>query len=249
VQSGETCKKQEPEGHNLLLAMVPLVRRVAFEMRQHLPAHVEMDDLVGAGTLGLVDALRKFDPARKVRIESYARHRIRGGILDSLRSLDPASRDMRRRARKVQRTYRELEANLGRPVKDEEIARALRLSLKVWHGWAREIHALGFDGWQRRETAAMVGKPPVGEEGRMAAPQQDPFDLCYRREQRDLLNSALARLPERERLIVTLYYQQGLTMKQIAARLEVDESRVSQLHAQALQRLKARLQVSLYAPK
>ena len=249
VQSGETCGQQEAEGHNLLLAMAPLVKRVAFEMRQHLPAHVEMDDLVGAGTLGLVDALRKFDPSRKVKIESYARHRIRGGILDALRTLDPASRDMRRRARKVERTYRELEAILGRPVKDEEIAQALGISLEAWHRWAREIHTLGFDGWQRRETAAMAGKLPVREEGRMAAPQQDPFELCYRREQRDLFNRALARLPERERLIVTLYYQQDLTMKEIAARLEVDESRVSQLHAEALRRLKARVRASLYPPK
>jgi RNA polymerase sigma factor for flagellar operon FliA len=246
---GETGAKQEPEDHNLLLAMTPLVKRVAFEMRQHLPAHVELDDLVGAGTIGLVDALRKFDPTRKVKIESYARHRIRGGILDALRTLDPASRDMRRRARKVERTYRELEAILGRPVNDEEIAQALGISLKEWHRWAREIHALGFDGWQRRETAAIAGKLPVAEVGRMAAPQQDPFDLCYRREQRDLLNCALASLPERERLIVTLYYQQDLTMKQIAARLEVDESRVSQLHAEALQRLKARVQASLNPPK
>ena len=249
VQSGETCGKQEPEGRNLLLAMAPLVKRVAFEVRQHLPAHVEMDDLVGAGTLGLVDALRKFDPSRKVKIESYARHRIRGGMLDALRTLDPASRDMRRRARKVERTYRELGAILGRPVKDEEIAQALRISLQVWHRWAREIHALGFDGWPRRETAAMAAKLPVGEEGRIAAPPQDPFELCYRREQRDLLNCALAHLPDRERLIVTLYYQQDLTMRQIAARLDVDESRVSQLHAEALQRLKARVQASLYPPK
>jgi RNA polymerase sigma factor for flagellar operon FliA len=247
VQSGE--RKQEPESHNLLLAMAPLVKRVAFEMRQHLPPHVEMDDLVGAGTLGLVDALRKFDPSRKVKLESYARHRIRGGILDALRTLDPATRDMRRRARKVETTYRELEARLGRPVQDEEMARALGISLKVWHRWAREVHVLGPDGWQRCETAAAAGKLPRQEEGWMAVPQEDPFDLCYRREQRDLLNRALARLPERERLIVTLYYQQDLTMKEIAARLEVDESRVSQLHAEALERLKARVRASLCPPK
>jgi RNA polymerase sigma factor for flagellar operon FliA len=229
--------------------MAPLVKRVAFEMRQHLPPHVEMDDLVGAGTLGLVDALRKFDPSRKVKLESYARHRIRGGILDALRTLDPATRDMRRRARKVETAYRELEARLGRPVQDEEMARALGISLKVWHRWAREIHALGCDGWQRCETAPRAGKLPMREEGWMTVPQEDPFDLCYRREQRDLVSRALARLPERERLIVTLYYQQGLTMKQIAARLEVDESRVSQLHAEALARLKARVRASLGSPK
>ena len=251
ARGGETWGKQGPESQNLLLAMAPLVKRVAFEMRQHLPPHVEMDDLVGAGTLGLVDALRKFDPSRKVKLESYARHRIRGGILDALRTLDPASRDMRRRARKVERTYRELEARLGRPVQGEEVARALGISLKVWHRWAQEVHAVGFDGWQHCEMAATAGKLPMREEGQVAVRQltDDPFALCYRREQRDLVNRALAHLPERERLIVTLYYQQDLTMKEIAARLAVDESRVSQLHAEALQRLKARVRASLSPPR
>jgi len=246
-----TLGKEEAVTQHLLLAMAPLVKRVAFEMRQHLPPHVEMDDLVGAGTLGLVDALRKFDPSRKVKLESYARHRIRGGILDALRTLDPASRDMRRRARKVERTYRELEARLGRPVQGEEVARALGISLKVWHRWAQEVHALGFDGTQHAEMATAAVRLPKKDEDRAAVrqPAEDPFDLCYRREQRDLLNRALARLPERERLIVTLYYQHDLTMKEIAARLAVDESRVSQLHAEALQRLKARVQASLSAPQ
>jgi RNA polymerase sigma factor for flagellar operon FliA len=247
VQSGEG--EQQPKTPDLLVAMAPLVKRVAFEMRQHLPPHVEMGDLVGAGTLGLVDALRKFDPSRKVKLASYARHRIRGGILDALRTLDPATRDLRRRARKVESTYRELEARLGRPVRGEEIARALGISLKVWHRWAREVHALGSDGWQPCETAAMAGKLPRREEGWTTVPQENPFDLCYRREQREVVNRALARLPERERLIVTLYYQQDLTMKEIAARLEVDESRVSQLHAEALKRLKARVRASLHPPR
>jgi RNA polymerase sigma factor for flagellar operon FliA len=229
--------------------MAPLVKRVAFEMRQHLPPHVEMDDLVGGGALGLVDALHKYDPSRKVKLESYARHRIRGGMLDALRTLDPATRDMRRRARKVERTYRELEARLGRPVHDEEMARALGISLMVWHRWVREIHPLCFDGWPRCETAARAGKLPVREEGWLAVPQDDPFDLCYRHEQRDLVNRAVARLPQRERLIVTLYYRQGLTMKEIAARLGVDESRVSQLHAEALERLRARVRAFLSPPK
>jgi RNA polymerase sigma factor (sigma-70 family) len=172
--------------------MAPLVKRVAFEMRQHLPCHVEMDDLVGAGTLGLVDALRKFDPSRKVKIESYARHRIRGGILDALRSLDPATRDLRRRARKVEKAYRDLEAKLGHAAKDEEVAEALGITLKVWHRWAREIHALGFDGWRGSETAAMANSPATKEKPWMEVQQENPFDLCYRREQRDLLNRALA---------------------------------------------------------
>ena len=165
VQSGGTREKTEPEGYSLLLAMAPLVKRVAFEMRQHLPCHVEMDDLVGAGTLGLVDALR---------------------------SLDPATRDLRRRARKVEKAYRDLEAKLGHPAKDEEVAEALGITLKVWHRWAREIHALGFDGWRGSETAAMASSPATKDRPWMEVHQENPFDLCYRREQRDLLNRALA---------------------------------------------------------
>jgi len=248
VPSSGTSGKGQPEGRDLFLAMAPLVKQVASEMRHRLPAHVEMDDLVSAGTLELVDALRKFDPSRKVKLESYARHRIKGGILDALRSLDPATRDMRRRTRRVEETYHLLEATLGRPVKDEEIAQALGISLKAWHRWAREIHALPFGGWRRRETATARTRP-AGEELGTATLQADPFDLCYRREQRDLLKRELARLPQRERLILTLYYQQDLTMRQIAARLNVDESRVSQLHAEALRRLKGRVQASLRAPK
>jgi len=247
--SGDRSGKEGAKGRDLLLAMAPLVKQVASEMRQHLPAHVEMDDLVSAGTLGLVDALRKFDPSRNVKIESYARHRIRGGILDALRSLDPATRDMRKRTRRVEETYQLLETALGRPAKDEEIAQALGISLKSWHRWAREIHALPSSGWRRRETAACVRPRPVGDDVGLALPQEDPFDLCYRREQRDLLRRELARLPQRERLILTLYYQQDLTMKQIAALLNVDESRVSQLHAEALRRLKGRVQASLRPPR
>jgi len=125
----------------------------------------------------------------------------------------------------------------------------LGISLKAWHRWAREIHALPFSGWRRRETASTVRLRPAGEEWAAAVSQPDPFDLCYRREQRDLLRRELARLPQRERLILTLYYQQDLTMRQIAVRLNVDESRISQLHAEALRRLRGRVQASLRPPR
>ena len=236
---------------DLLLAMAPLVKRVAIEMRSDFPPHVEMDVLVEAGTLGLVDALQNFDPSRKVKLENYVRHRVRGAILDALRTPDAARRNMRRRVRKVEKSCRELEARLGRPVQGEEVARALGISSKVWHRWAQEVHSLGFDALQNSETATAAAKPPVGEKSRVAVPQQTeaPFDLWYRRELRDLLKRAVASLSERDRLIVSLYSQHDLTMKEIASRLAVDESRVSQLQAEALQRLKARVQALLSPPR
>lgn len=222
--------------------LLPLVKRTALQMREHLPAHVDVDDLVGTGVMGLLDAVRKFDAGKRVKLESYARYRIRGAILDGLRSLDSASRDMRKKNKKVEKVYRELESKLGRPVTDPEMAEALGISLPKWYGIVQELQAVGIN-WLR--PAWYVPPQAPVEESLVADDRENPFDLCYRREQRDLLNRAIARLPERERIIVSLYYTQDLTMKEIAERLDIDESRVSQLHSGALARLRTRVQAML----
>jgi RNA polymerase sigma factor for flagellar operon FliA len=227
------------ERQRLLLEMLPLVKRLAFKIRQHLPAHVEVDDLLANGVLGLVDAVAKFDSAKRVKLESYAAHRVRGGILDGLRGADPASRDMRRKNKRIQQLYRELEVKLGRPVADEEIAAALGLSLSQWHRTLNEVRGLAFDFGARTISAGPTSKQPCTDPALLADHGANPFELCYRREQRELLHRALSHLRERERRIIVFYYQQELTMKQIADRLNVDESRVSQLHSAALVRLKA----------
>ncbi len=219
--------------------MLPLVKRLAFKIREHLPAHVEVDDLVGNGVLGLVDAVAKFDTAKRVKLESYARHRVRGGILDGLRGADPASRDMRRKSKRIQQVYREMELRLSRPVTDEEIAAALGLTLSQWHRTLSEIQTVGFDCGVRPISAGPTMRKSPTEAALLADPEADPYQLCYRREQREIMGHALSRLRERERQILTLYYYQELTMKQIADHLHVDESRVSQLHSAALVRLKA----------
>ncbi len=215
--------------------LVPMVKRIAMKMRAHLPAHIELDELVGAGVLGLLDAVRKFDPRKHVKMENYARHRIRGAILDGLRVLDSASRDMRKKDKRAERAYRKLEAEFGRAATDEEIAHSLGLSLGKWYVAVRELQAVGVD-WLRPMTFTAT-KQPVEE---MPAPenQENQFELCYRREQRELLRQGLALLAERDRTLIVLYYAQGLTMKQIGVRLNIDESRVSQLHSAALARLR-----------
>ena len=227
------------ERQRLLVAMLPLVKRTAFKIREHLPAHVEVDDLLANGVLGLVDAIAKFDSTKQVKLESYARHRVRGGILDGLRGADPASRDLRRKSKRIQRLYRELEVKIGRPVKDEEIAAALGMNLAQWHRTLNEVQSVGFDFGARTITAGPTTKRPSAEPALLADGDENPFELCYRREQREILRRALSHLRERERQIINLYYQEELTMRQIAERLNVDESRVSQLHSAALTRLKA----------
>ncbi len=229
-----------------VLKLLSLVKRVAFEMREHLPAHVEVDDLAGAGVLGLLDAVRKFDARKHVKIETYARHRIRGAILDSLRSLDTASRDMRRKNKAAERVYNELQARAGRPVDDDEMARALGISLKKWYCTVQQLQTMGID-WLR--PTQMPETPPTDVKDVPADNQENQIDLCYRREQRDLLACALTRLSERERTVVTLYYEQEMTMKEIGEQLGIDESRVSQLHSAAITHLRSRMQSMLRAPR
>jgi RNA polymerase sigma factor for flagellar operon FliA len=204
-----------------------------------------MDDLVGAGVQGLVDAVNKFDLTKHVPLWTYARHRIRGSILDGLRALDPASRDMRIKQRRVEKVYRELVSGLRRPIDDEEISSALGVSLARWYRILAELDFLGLDGWPRRTAGGATQARLAAEEPEVASSQAAPWELCFRREQREVLDRALVRLPERERLVISLYYRRELSMKEIAARLGVTESRISQLHTAALDHLKARVQILL----
>ncbi|MBI1941573.1 MAG: FliA/WhiG family RNA polymerase sigma factor [Acidobacteria bacterium] len=233
----------------MVLKLLPLVKRMALQMRERLPLHVELDDLVSTGVLGLVDAVRKFDSRKDVKLESYARHRIRGAMLDGLRSVDSASRDMRKKEKKAESVYRSLELRLGRPPGDVEMARALGITLTKWYRAARELQAVGFD-WLRPMSSVRVKEfKETSGESLPADGRDNQFDQCYRREQRDLLNRALTRLSERERQIVQLYYHHDLTMKQVGSRLGIDESRVSQLHSAALARLRSRINEAVRYPR
>jgi RNA polymerase sigma factor FliA len=226
--------------------LLPLVKRMALKMRRSLPAHVELDDLVGAGMLGLLDAAQKFDEKKHVKMESYARHRIRGAILDGLRTLDTASRDLRKKNKKMERAIRDLQSKLGRPAEDEEMAHALGVSLRELHHSVQELQGGGVD-WLRPMQSMNFRQ--ANEENLVAHDQESQYDFCYRRERRDLANRALACLPERERKIVILYHAREMTMKQIGAKLRIDESRVSQLHSAAVARLRLNVKAILERPQ
>lgn len=222
--------------------LLALVKRMALRMRDHLPAHVEVNDLVGAGVLGLLDALRKFDASKRVKLESYARYRIRGAILDGLRSLDGASRDLRKQTKRLEKVHYEMTAKLGRPVTGPEMAAALGLSLPKWYRTVQELQLAGAD-WLL--PFGVANPKPAREDALLISRDEDSFERCYHLEQKEILLRARARLPERERVILQLYYDQGMTMKQIADRLGIDESRVSQLHSAAMVRLRTRVKAML----
>jgi RNA polymerase sigma factor FliA len=231
------CEREE-----LAVKLLPLVKRVALEVRERLPQHVDLEDLAGAGVLGLLDAVQKFDARKHVKIETYARHRIRGAILDSLREMDTASRDMRKKNKAAEKVYRELQAKLGRAVTDEEMAQALGLSLKRWYRTVQELNSVGVD-WMRPNQIPEVSM--LDESNVPADDRENTFDLCYRNEQREIMGRAAALLPERERTVISLYYEEEMTMSQIGEQLGIDESRVSQIHSAALVHLRAKVRKML----
>jgi RNA polymerase sigma factor for flagellar operon FliA len=215
------------------------VKRIALKFREHLPAHVEVDDLAGNGVVGLVDAISKFDTSKRVKLETYAQYRVRGAILDGLRAADPATRDLRRKSKKFQKLYRELEIKVRRPVQDEEMSAASGMNLPQWRRALNEIQSVGLDCVARVLSAGPTFARQSTDPELLVDGSDSPFCLCYRQEQREILARAFSLLRERERQIISLRYEGDMTMKQIAELMHVDESRISQLHAGAMLRLKA----------
>ena len=242
VRRRAECRKRDfnrdIDRQKMLVELLPLVKRVALKIREHLPAQVELDDLSASGVLGLVDAVAKFDASKRVSLETYARHRVRGAILDGLRANDPVTRDLRLKNKRVQKLYRDLAVIVGRSVPDEERAAASGMRLGQWHRALNEIQSVGINCGSRVLSAGPTTSCNPLIRSFLIDGGENAFDLCYHREKLDILGRALSCLPERERQVISLH-SQGLTMKQIAQLMHVDESRVSQIHSGALVRLKA----------
>lgn len=222
---------------SLIEAHLPQVKFIAERLAAKLPPSVDRDDLIGAGVMGLLDAVDKYDPSRGVMFKTYAEMRVRGAMLDSLRDLDWAPRSMRRRARQVEAANLQIEQERGRPAQEEEVAAALGLSMQEFHLLLSELRGLtvtGFDSDNDDETSPRANQIPDD-------PTQTPLAVYECAEMRQLLVTAIDRLPKRERQVVALYYIEELSMKEIGAVLGVTESRVSQIHTQAVLRLRAAL--------
>jgi RNA polymerase sigma factor for flagellar operon FliA len=226
------------EQERILLEHLPIVRFLARRIHERLPQHVDIEDLVSAGVVGLMDAFSKFDPAKKVQFRSYAQFRIRGAILDSLRTLDWSPRELRRKGRAVEEAIRVLTARLGHAPAEPEVAGQLGVDLDEYQQLLGDLKGLEIG------TLHLERNEDSGEEelayvpGR---PDEDPLFRCLKGELEERLADAIAHLPDRERLVMTLYYYEEMTMREIGLALGVVESRVSQVHASAVVHLRVAL--------
>jgi RNA polymerase sigma factor FliA len=225
----------------LIVMYSPLVKYVAGRLGSGLPAHVDEGDLVSYGLLGLIGAIERYDPDRDIKFETYAIARIRGSIIDELRALDWVPRSVRSRAREIERAIASLEAKFGRAPTDEEIAEKVGISVTELEDSLTDI--------SRSSIAALDELWSVSGEGDQVSlldtledpDSVRPADALDETELREILGDAISRLPEREKLVITLYYYEELTLREIGEVLGVTESRISQLHTKAILRLKARL--------
>ena len=226
------------EQERVLLEHLPIVRFLARRIHERLPQHVDIEDLVSAGVVGLMDAFAKFDPAKKVQFRSYAQFRIRGAILDSLRTLDWSPRELRRKGRAVEEAIRVLTARMGLAPGEGEVAAEMGLGLEEYQQLLGDLKGLEIG------TLHMERNEDSGEEELAYVPghpEEDPLFRCLRGELEDRLADGIAHLPDRERLVMTLYYYEEMTMREIGLALGVVESRVSQVHASAVVHLRAAL--------
>jgi RNA polymerase sigma factor for flagellar operon FliA len=226
------------ERQRLLLENISEVRYIARRIHDRLPAHVPFDDLVHAGILGLIDAVDKFDPQKNVQLKSYARFRIRGAILDSLRQMDWSPRNLRRQARRIEEVHRELASTLGRSPSEPELAEKMGLGLVEFQQLLGDLRGLDIGSLQRESEDGGTEDIETPQANR---PEEDPFHLCLRSELRGMLAEALGQLGEKERQVMALYYLEEMTMSEVGAILNIGESRVSQIHSAALIRLRAML--------
>jgi RNA polymerase sigma factor FliA len=241
-----TAWQTENEREQLLMEQLPQVRYIARRIHERLPRHVPLEDLIHAGVLGLIDALHKFDRGKHVQFGSYAKFRIRGAILDSLREMDWSPRDLRRKARRLEEAHNKLRLELGRTPTEPELAVELGMDLRGLQLLLGEIDGLEIGSLR-------VASPRDGKEEDLCEylpddPEETPLLLCLRSEMKDLLTRAISELPEKERQVLSLYYFDELTMKEVGAVLGVGESRVSQIHSMAVVRLRARMS-ELTAPR
>lgn len=236
-QAGAKTAAEERE--RLILEHLPQVRLIARRIHEKLPESVSLEDLISTGILGLISAIDNFDPSLNVKLKTYAEYKIRGAILDTLRGLDWAPRQKRKKAKQIEAAIAAAERRLQRAPEEEEIARELGLSLEEYHQWLVEIRGVNLgrlEQARREEGGRDLLKYLADSEERW------PTRILERAELERLLAEAIEQMPPMERTVLSLYYYEELTLREIAAVVNLHESRISQLKSQAILRLRAWLE-------
>jgi RNA polymerase sigma factor for flagellar operon FliA len=227
------------ERERLILEHLPQVRLIARRIHERVPESVNLDDLISTGTLGLIAAIDRFDPAHNVKLKTYAEYKIRGAILDSLRGLDWAPRQQRKRAKRIEAAICAAEQRLHRTPAEDEIAEQLGLRLEEYHEWLVDIRGVNL-GRLEASSPDNAGRNLLkyisGDE------ENWPSRLLEKSELQNLLAEAIDRMPRNERIVVSLYYHEELTLREISKVVNLHESRISQLKSQAILRLRSYLE-------
>lgn len=236
----EPSKLTPHQKDKLIMEYAPLIKFIAQKIAVRLPANIELDDLISSGVIGLMDAIEKYDPSRDNKFKTYAEFRIRGSILDELRAQDWVPRSVRDKSKMIDRALIELEAELGRTATDEEIAARLGVNMDEFHDLLNQVKPVSLLSIDDSATFSNVDKKSILnllESCKLG----NPFNQLNIKSVKETVAGAIEDLPERQRLVLSLYYYEDLNLKEIGKVLRVTESRVSQLHAQAIARLRARL--------
>jgi RNA polymerase sigma factor for flagellar operon FliA len=227
------------EKEDLTLKFAPLVKLMVNRIAMRLPPHADSEDLINSGVIGLMDAIDKYDPTRGASFKTYAEFRIRGAILDELRALDWFPRNIRQKVNRLESVYAKLEVQLCRAATDEEVAAALKIDLEEFYEILAQTSAVSL------VSVCEAGREDGGKEQSLieciANGEEDPDEALESQEVYETVGKAIEKLPEKERLVISLYYRDELTMKEIGGVMNLTESRVSQIHTKAVVRLRTRL--------
>ncbi len=229
----------------LILDYAPLIRFIAQKISSRLPSNIDVDDLISAGVIGLMDAIEKYDPSRDNKFKTYAEFRVRGAILDELRSQDWVPRSVRDKAKKIERAYSQLEQRLGRSATDVEISDALELSLDEYYAMISKVKAVTLLSAEEVLSPIRQERKGILEELE-AGNSKNPFLQLKNKNVQNVIKEHIKELPEKQKLVLSLYYYEDLNLKEIGRILDVTESRVSQLHTQAVEKLRHKLKNILF---
>jgi len=239
--AGTKIKKKEKD--RLVTEYATLVRYIAQKISIRLPANIELDDLISSGVIGLMDAIDKFDPSRDNKFKTYAEFRIRGAILDELRAQDWVPRSVREKSKMVERAIAALELKLGRVPSEEEVANHLEMNLGDYQTLLDSVRSISLLSLDDTQGISKVDRRNLLNTLEISNKNTPQSNMSFKMLQ-DNLSGLIRNLPEKQKLVLSLYYYEDLNLKEIAKVLEVTESRVSQLHTQGILRLKAKLRTT-----